>query len=1023
MRVPDSARRFAVGSVIFCGAMAVVVWQAGGIASRGTTPAPRDPDRAANPPGTQVVPMAPGAGMGSGRGVRVSKEGIAVVDGEPIPFVIWEGEWDTQRPLPGKTIDERRLLTEGFSVLLFHQRPTAEEPRPRAVEGPDTTRITADEAELQLGSDAAFQAALIGNVRIVRHAADGDLTLLTDSLDLEQTAGEGQDESVHATSEVHVVVEGSGMHLEGTGLDADLGRDGGGGRGDGDAGRTQLTLRKDVEARFLAARGAATPQGSFDAAELVTTTITCTSAATLQNIRAGTDRQPSRWLATFRENVVVTQSPTILRCQTFEVEFELAPKNARASRPQDGGRSGSAVKIVRALADGQVVVEGRDPDTDAGWSLRCGKSITRRDDKGGYDVDLLGGTTLKFDGTLRGRSKSGEQGRVEVRCSGPAILHSDPEAAQPGLPVRGRITFQDDVVARQWGAAGELESEVRAPQITLHGSRTQTGDTRLDPETLIATGTAAERVHIHRGTLTATTRVLTWRVLRREDIERLLLSGRPAATFEDTSGLNPLGARDSKDPATLFLNAEDALEFEWRHTPSTATPDARPYATAKARGNVVLRRVMNERETYRLSANSLDVAFDAAMNPTRFRAYDNVQISGRGDRAGDRHVVLRGDRMAAGFVAASDGATQLSRTELDIFGQPDRPATCDFQESKDDSDDPRRHHIEAEHLSYQESGTLVVARRHALVQLERMARDPDTGKPLDLTISGGLLRIHLRPNDAENGESGRPEVLRIEGERGVTLETPAAVVNGQTITYDRITGIAIATGSPARVILFHTKLGDARWGGTLNQLDSIVTSDEIRAEFDTTAKGDGRPRRMTCSGGRLRFFQNRDAQADDASPTRVSLTTTGPIEVLPESASATGDVELIWETRLPNGRLHRDARLLADRVEFTFDMAAKGSVRDRVKRAIATGSRARPARLFSPTIDATADKMESESAWINLLAPWGRAVRVTRRDPPESFTCKKARYNYLTEEFEATGADYSQSKPIPPEPIKIKEKR
>ena len=86
----------------------------------------------------------------------------------------------------------------------------------------------------------------------------------------------------------------------------------------------------------------------------------------------------------------------------------------------------------------------------------------------------------------------------------------------------------------------------------------------------------------------------------------------------------------------------------------------------------------------------------------------------------------------------------------------------------------------------------------------------------------------------------------------------------------------------------------------------------------------------------MRFFQfDKDKKDDpDANPALVSANSTGPIEVLRDSATAQGDVEVTWETRLPTGRFDRRARVLADRLELAFDDKAEGPFRDRVTRCM-----------------------------------------------------------------------------------------
>ena len=73
-------------------------------------------------------------------------------------------------------------------------------------------------------------------------------------------------------------------------------------------------------------------------------------------------------------------------------------------------------------------------------------------------------------------------------------------------------------------------------------------------------------------------------------MERDSRTGGPGAKCADTRGR----------PSTRFLDAEAAIEREWGHTPPAAEPERRAFATAKARNNVILRRITGERESYRV---------------------------------------------------------------------------------------------------------------------------------------------------------------------------------------------------------------------------------------------------------------------------------------------------------------------------------------------------------------------------------------------------------------------------------------
>jgi hypothetical protein len=982
LSLPTVLRRLVVFTVLFGGAMAAVIWRAGGVEAPEPGRVPAGDGERAQLPDEELVPIDAGAGMGSGRGIRVRRDAVEVVGGEPISYRAFEASWERQRPLPGGTLEERRIHTEEFTALVFHRRPTAEEPRPPAVEGPDTTRLSADEAELTMRQGAAFRAHLSGAVRVVRHAPDEDLTLTTPQLDIERIEGSRGAEELHATTEADVRLEGSGTHLEGTGLEADLGR---GGRGAAPPGR--VTLLRDVSGRLLARRGALTSQGGDSAAEATPATFSCSGSADLVEQRAAASgRRGTTWLLVLKDDVVVEQGPVRMTCATLEIEFRRA------------ALGGGPIEVLRAVADGGVVVHGTDEATADTWSLRAVRSVTQRDTKGGYDVDLEGGTILTFDGTLRGRgSADAETGRVEIRCAGTATLHTDPEPVKPGAPVRTRIVFRDDVVARQWDGNDALQTEIRAPEVTLLGYRGTTGDGRVDAETLVAQGTPEERVHVVRESLTAEAHAVTWRVVRDQDIERLLLSGRPSVRFESRGGGNLLGLAAADEPATLFLDAEERVEITWRHTPAADLnlPEGEPYVTALARDQVVVRRVVKERETYRLEARALDTTLDADLEARQMRAYGDVVVNGRGEHPGDRWVELRGDRLSATRVPGD--SEEWVRTDVFVFGQEGARATAVIREPPDPDDpdaEPDEHVVTAEQLRYQDAGTLLTAKRNAEIVL---ARDESGEQPYGFRARGSELRAHLRPS--ADRAAGTHEVLRVEGEGGVELKTPVYSVRGRTVTYDRISGIAIARGRPARGVLLHPASESHP-----EDLESFVSSEEIRVEFDPTEERPGRPRRATCQGGLLRFFQIARNDEAPAALERVTLRATGPIEVLGEQATAQKDVEIVWESK-PAGRTWtRDARVLADRVELDFDTESTGAARDRIRRAVATGSRSRAAQLFSPKIDATADRVESRGPWIDLMSPWGRSVHVKQRDPEQSFTCDKGRYNYVTQEFEATRA-------------------
>ncbi len=651
------------------------------------------------------------------------------------------------------------------------------------------------------------------------------------------------------------------------------------------------------------------------------------------------------------------------------------------------------------IADGTVLIIGTGETGDT-WRLAAARAETVTTPRGGLDTTLTGGTELTFAGTLRGGGT--ERGRVEIRSAGPARMHSD-ALPQPGrTQSRGSIVFEQDVIVDQWAETGELETHIEAPELTIGGfwSNDPGGDGRLDPETLTASGTADKRVLIERGAgldLVAHCQVLTWRVHRDTQLERLLLGGRPSVRFTDTSGMVPTGQGEAGVAATVFVDAKESIEFQWRHglaaDSSAADDPTRPFATVAASGDVLLRRAVDERESYRISARAIDVAFDADQEVRGIHAYDNVEMAGTGDTPGAPRVVLRGDRLSAER-DPDLGTDERVRSTVFVFGDASRPAEARVEETHGPQGvlrpKPIEHVLRGEQLRYEEGGTRLIARRSARAEIDadRQEHSDRSAPPLpgNLTVRAGEIVAHLDPAAAELTRGG--DLRKLVATGGVSITAgDTYVVTGDTIEYDHVAAQAIARGRPARSV----RKGVAG-------RDDFVNSDEIHVAFARQANGKPEPQRVTCDGGMIQIFQ---PVKDDEPPRRLVITADGPIEMLSSSGSATGDVRMTVNEISPSGAAQQRAALTAERVDLTFDPTARNRpASERLQRAVAVGSTGRPVRLVTTDRTATADRAELTGPWIDLTSPFGNPVHVIEHGPPRSeMVCDSARYNLRTNDF------------------------
>ncbi len=967
-------RRVTIFGVVFGGLMAAVAWQAGGI--RGNKPH-RTVSAARPDEPTGIVTIGGDAGIGRGRGVRVFRDGVAPVDGAPVMFRKWEAWWEKQTPREGDGPDRHVLLCEDFHVLFFHAVPDEHDPRPRAVEGPNTTRIDATRAEMDSGSaQRELRADLIENVVITHHGVESDLVLKTRRLFVEETAEGGRERQIARTDEP-VTITGPSLELTGTGLDFEL-----------DA-RPVVTLRRDVRAEFVTQRALVGAPTTTLAGETATAVITCSGAASIEALEGARRRNVRRpWKMTFEGDVVVKQAGGTLSADRLEIQFLTG-----------GNRERSEDDLMFVLADGNVVA-GTEKSADGNaWTVHTARMRTTRGVKSEYISTFDGGTTMTFNGAL---GETDGAGRIEVRSSGPATLKTDRAPPRPESPTRTRVHFTKDAVFRQWDAAEVMTGEVTAPEIILLGTRVMDADgtVRPEPDSLTAMGNETTPVKIfHRG-VRVSSRVATWRTIGDKGMERLLLNGTPRAEFADESGWNPLGGSKALRPAVLELTAGEAIELMTIRKTPNGDPAATERPTAHAEGGVTLRRVMDGQETYRLDSRNLDVGFDTARRPAHLRAYGDVHLVGRGEAPGSPRVELLGERLQAVREGEGEPGPQglWTQTRLGVYGDVGNPARALF-DAPTDKDGPRRaHRVRAQEITYEQNGSTLIARRDAVAEINRrMDGGAPSGVADDATVRGNELRAVLSP---KRNPTDTAELLRVVASGAAVVTTKTFTVTGDSVTYDHRAGTATVEGRPARAVM-RDRSGRTTRSGTPHE--STVVSERIVVEFDGRLIGGkgAEPRRIRCSGGRIVLYTTPDDRAT-AIVKRVSVVAAGAINVQRGFASAEWDVAVTWESEMRGGSWQRDARLSCERVNLTIDPQADANFTGRIRHATAIGTEDAPVRVESGRVTAFTDRVEAEGAWLKMSSPWGRRTRIIERSSngeTSEFEFDSGWWNYFTNEW------------------------
>lgn len=968
-------------------AVVVAVFVAGG---RTKTPAPADGsgnggDGIGREPGDVAHPMD-GAGVGPSRGGHFEFDRSVDYAGRRILFREWQAAWRAATPRESDDPDNPDIHAED-AELTFYPGPSATNPDPRAVLGPGATTARSRRADIARGATGRVHAELNEEVHLERYeeargetasdaASVSVIALETESLTLDR---QGPTNDVTAATDAPVVIRNGPDEVHAVGMTSD-------------SGLARAELRSHVNGTFTMEGGPLDLES--DGPGLV----------------EALDRRPGvpvterrLWRVTFRENVRAVQGSLKMSCRdSFVVEMPLRARAAGADDLPD------EIRRLEAHGDFKLAGEGKD-----GPFSIAADSVRRWREDGDHDVmEFLGGTDMVFQGRL-GPARSGPEvggpSRLRIVCKGPVTYRDrpHPDPVMRGLR-RFTMVFEDDVIVTQEDlATGAQVSRLEAPKVTLFGNRdpAQVFDPRV--EHLTAEG----GVHlVHRfdevkreGAFDARAASAAWMENRTTGERAYALVGSPQVRFFGRAGFHVFGAAPAEErDSTFILTCDDEVTIRERPIPDD--PRQRVATSMHASVNVKLRKIVDETEPLRITAQVLDAAFDPDGRLASAVASGDATIEGRAEDGSGRRGAASGDKIVINDQGrpAEDGIP----TSATIEGRRDKPALAVVYDVEDGA--PVQHHIQGEKIEYRARGTVILATGTAIVTLSRpdgtaLVRGSDfEDAGSSLQLSADSIRADLAPRRPTTGKD--PELLRLhaEGGRGARLSAAKGQsVSGDVLDFDAVTGVASATGRPARAEWTPVSKGEP--------LTSFVLSPAIRAVLSTTKPDAGRLERVTCDGGTIHAFLVARASDDPAAavapPRRTVVTAKGPISVGTRSGTAEKDVLVVIET-LEGPRWERRGEIQCDRLELTFDPAAQGGTMSQVTKLLATGSADRVARFVSPALDGSADRIEARGTdnRVHLSSTSGRRVKLSDKESKLRYRCVPSCWiDYSTKEWESQG--------------------
>jgi hypothetical protein len=597
-----------------------------------------------------------------------------------------------------------------------------------------------------------------------------------------------------------------------------------------------------------------------------------------------------RWRITLEEEAVVEQEGTRLAARRIELDV---------SRSGPGG----ATEVDEVRADGAVVLEGRREDR----TLRAtADRLVARPRPGGTTEAWLDGSPTLRAATVAGGA---ETEVLEVRGGGGARLAFPDDEGPASAEFRGGSTATWTVPAEEPGGPPRVR-ELTAATVTLAGMRALGGDTRL--EHAVAVGSALLR----EGDRTARGNRLEVRPLPGGGT-RAVLDGDVLVSWPGVGRLDALDAGTGPgappgDPGVLLLASPGraALDFP----PDGAADRGGRFEVS---GGAVLRRVVGEREIYRLSAAALDgrgAPDGRALE--HLRATGDVALAGREEGPGGRRYEMRGEVLEVRGAAGADGP----RT-ADLDGPAGGPAEVRFV-----GEDGRPFSIAARALRLDHATGALHA--EGAVRGKGILPGGDPARGGAPRFGGGPTEIACGVLDAflgggaVAGQEGATRVRSLDARDSVWIRTETAYASGDRLTFGEDAGSGVLRGAPARVTA-RTAAAAAPAG---DRLEDLCEAPEFRLSFE-----DGKITEALAPGGG-RVVGHRVVAG--SPPERIDASCRGPLAYRPAETRLRGDVEIAHAVRRGGTWLNLERTAGADEVVLHHPPSAAG-VAGGVIRAVA----------------------------------------------------------------------------------------
>lgn len=793
------------------------------------------------PAGTEIRASegVPGISLLGARSVLVSDaRDIVLEDGSRVPFRAMVLRGDAERPLPSPGRGVRRVAIDNPGLQMLPVPKTRAEYEASA--GATPLRLSAPHGILDQGPGEAMLLRLSGGVRVDLEHEGTPWTFHGDAVDYDLQAHTLSGPGRVRISSPDLVAEGTGLQASETGGTLVIGS---GARG---------TVTGAAGARI----GGGAGRGD--------TRFACSGPLRIE--RAPREGGSSTTRILLRDDASIRQEDGSIAARTIGILLASDPA------AKEGGH-----RIESVEAEGEVVLSGGAAERSF---LARGQTLLARPLPGGNtDVRLEGDPSLEIAEGPGGR-------RLQVTSRGPAAL-SLPEGKGPLRALfRGSAAASVLEPGRDGGPGTRRDLTAR----TLHfaGDRGEEG-----AGTTIREVKAEGDAELREGERRARAQRITW-TPEPDGGSRAVLSESVSVFWPGAGRLDPLGlpgeaAPGSGDPGSLLLAApRDAVLV------LPPEGDGTRFTTVAVTGGAVLRRIVGEREVWRLTCGRIDGAFHPRTRGlSRLEASVEPRIEGREEGPGERRYQLRGDRL----VVTGDEEGREPATAL-LTGAGERlRARASFT-----GEDGRPFHLEADAIDFDRRTGAFLARgdvRGTGVLPERSGAGP-AGGAADLacaSLTGVLDR---------GASQGSTRVRWLEAREKVWVRTASEFASGERLRWEAGEGSILLHGSPARVT--------ARSGAAALGLEDAFEAPTLRLLL-----AEGRLEEARADGGGL-FVRHRvpDAPAGGAPPPaeRFQGRCSGPLLYRPAETLLAGKVSLARAVREGGEFREKDRLEGADRVRF-----------------------------------------------------------------------------------------------------------